>query len=228
MKIGLSLQISWLGKETGPWGLTHVILQSVFFFFLFLYQLVKHGVKFEQPRYISYHVNCSLSALWLYSRVVLKMSARLVVLGRSLQFLGIHSGRRLGIHGNTKGLRTLSNAFNRSSSVGTCRYLGSTTIANAQSDVTKSQVKPKVLGPERRPLEVSGLNDHPGMLKVTWDNGRTGHYPYVWMRDNCPCPECLHQSSVARTILMRNLDINIQAEHIQVNNKQTKQTKASK
>jgi len=29
-------------------------------------------------------------------------------------------------------------------------------------------------------------------LETTWDDDRISHYHFLWLRDNCPCPECVH------------------------------------
>jgi gamma-butyrobetaine dioxygenase len=30
-----------------------------------------------------------------------------------------------------------------------------------------------------------------GMVRVTWDDGRVSRFHVMWLRDNCPCPECV-------------------------------------
>ena len=36
------------------------------------------------------------------------------------------------------------------------------------------------------------------MLDVTWTDGTTHRYPFVYLRDNCTCPSCFHRSSQQR------------------------------
>ncbi|KAK3849791.1 hypothetical protein Pcinc_043470 [Petrolisthes cinctipes] len=38
---------------------------------------------------------------------------------------------------------------------------------------------------------------HP-LLQVEWDDGGSDMYPYVWLRDNCPCSDCFHPVAMAR------------------------------
>ncbi|XP_044160110.1 gamma-butyrobetaine dioxygenase [Bufo gargarizans] len=43
---------------------------------------------------------------------------------------------------------------------------------------------------------------------VHWEDGGQSHYPYVWLRDNCQCPECFLLSAKARKLPIENLDVN--------------------
>ena len=52
--------------------------------------------------------------------------------------------------------------------------------------------------------------DSNGMLHVTWNNNTVNRYPFVYLRDNCQCPVCFHESSFQRsfdTVGRLNLDI---------------------
>ncbi|XP_075044106.1 gamma-butyrobetaine dioxygenase [Mixophyes fleayi] len=42
---------------------------------------------------------------------------------------------------------------------------------------------------------------------VHWEDGGQSLYPYVWLRDNCQCPECFLQSAKARKLPIENLDV---------------------
>ncbi|XP_073429973.1 gamma-butyrobetaine dioxygenase isoform X2 [Dendrobates tinctorius] len=44
---------------------------------------------------------------------------------------------------------------------------------------------------------------------VNWEDGGQSLYPYVWLRDNCQCPECFLHSAKARKLPIENLDVNI-------------------
>lgn len=61
------------------------------------------------------------------------------------------------------------------------------------------------------PVSVSRIetNHEAKMLEVTWANGKTDIYPYVWLKDNCQCPTCFHPSSKSRIHLIQDLDVNI-------------------
>ncbi|XP_053305146.1 gamma-butyrobetaine dioxygenase [Spea bombifrons] len=43
---------------------------------------------------------------------------------------------------------------------------------------------------------------------VHWMDGGHSVYPYVWLRDNCQCPECFLNSAKARKLPIENLDVN--------------------
>ncbi|KAM4017121.1 gamma-butyrobetaine dioxygenase isoform 1-T3 [Anomaloglossus baeobatrachus] len=43
---------------------------------------------------------------------------------------------------------------------------------------------------------------------VHWEDGGQSLYPYVWLRDNCQCPECFLHSAIARKLPIENLDVN--------------------
>lgn len=35
----------------------------------------------------------------------------------------------------------------------------------------------------------------PGWVRVVWTDGHHGRFHHVWLRDNCPCPACVHQGT---------------------------------
>ncbi len=52
-------------------------------------------------------------------------------------------------------------------------------------------------------------------LVVNWSDGdrpTMDCFPFVWLRDNCQCPECFHPVSKGRLFLMRDLEVDIKAE----------------
>ncbi|XP_022082954.1 gamma-butyrobetaine dioxygenase-like [Acanthaster planci] len=56
--------------------------------------------------------------------------------------------------------------------------------------------------PERKGslrFESVARDDTVGCYRVGLSSGPEGVYPYVWLRDNCRCPECYHPSSGQRT-----------------------------
>lgn len=59
-------------------------------------------------------------------------------------------------------------------------------------------------------------NDN-SMLEVKWDDGVSDSYPYIWMRDNCQCSECFHQSSKGRMILLDELKLSVSPTSVTVN-----------
>ncbi|XP_071974648.1 gamma-butyrobetaine dioxygenase [Engystomops pustulosus] len=42
---------------------------------------------------------------------------------------------------------------------------------------------------------------------VHWEDGGHSLYPYVWLRDNCQCPQCFLHSAKARKLPIENLDV---------------------
>ncbi|HSD33999.1 MAG TPA: TauD/TfdA family dioxygenase [Alphaproteobacteria bacterium] len=41
---------------------------------------------------------------------------------------------------------------------------------------------------------IAGVTPGKGLLTVDWRGGASDPFHYVWLRDNCPCPKCLHPS----------------------------------
>ena len=41
-------------------------------------------------------------------------------------------------------------------------------------------------------------------------------FPFLWMRDNCQCPECAHPHNHNRTLLMRDLLADVTPKQLQV------------
>lgn len=56
-----------------------------------------------------------------------------------------------------------------------------------------------------------------GMLHVTWNNNSVNRYPFMYLRDNCRCSECFHESSLQRSFdTVGKLDPNILPEKYEV------------
>jgi gamma-butyrobetaine dioxygenase len=58
--------------------------------------------------------------------------------------------------------------------------------------------------------------DKDRMLDVQWSDGIKGRFPYVWLRDNCPADHSylLTDQSKSRTLLFKDLDINVKPEKV--------------
>ncbi|XP_013379806.1 gamma-butyrobetaine dioxygenase isoform X1 [Lingula anatina] len=65
------------------------------------------------------------------------------------------------------------------------------------------------------------LNDENKCVRVTWGDGKEDEYPYVWLRDNCQCPECFVSSSASRAFLMANLDPDVKPKNVQADDDYT-------
>jgi carnitine 3-dehydrogenase len=50
---------------------------------------------------------------------------------------------------------------------------------------------------ERAPARAS---DASRRVTITWDDGHRADFPHFWLRDNCPCPECLHPQTDERVL----------------------------
>lgn len=69
-----------------------------------------------------------------------------------------------------------------------------------------------------RPHLISALDvRESGCVDVTWSDSREAtSYPRVWLRDNCRCPACYNMSSQSRTLLMRDLVLDVHPTDLQV------------
>ncbi|XP_031551001.1 uncharacterized protein LOC116288368 [Actinia tenebrosa] len=45
------------------------------------------------------------------------------------------------------------------------------------------------------------------ILEVKWTDGSFNRYPFVYLRENCRCPSCYHESSMQRFLHMKNLNL---------------------
>ncbi|CAH3127713.1 unnamed protein product, partial [Porites lobata] len=70
-----------------------------------------------------------------------------------------------------------------------------------------------------RELNVQNVQQAGGsrMLNVTWNNDTVSRFPFVFLRDNCQCSECFHESSLQRTYdTFNKLDMDIQPQRVEV------------
>lgn len=49
-------------------------------------------------------------------------------------------------------------------------------------------------------------------LAVTWSDSHVGDYLYLWLRDNCPCPTCVHEQTKERLFDLLDIPHDIAAE----------------
>ena len=60
-------------------------------------------------------------------------------------------------------------------------------------------------------------NNNSGMLHVTWNNKSVNRFPFIYLRDNCRCSECFHESSLQRRFdTVGSLDLNISPQKLDV------------
>ncbi|XP_005995131.1 gamma-butyrobetaine dioxygenase [Latimeria chalumnae] len=62
------------------------------------------------------------------------------------------------------------------------------------------------------------LLDKEYYVSVQWEDGSQSVYPYVWLRDNCQCPNCFLHSAKARKFLLADLDVNTGIEKVVITN----------
>jgi len=55
-------------------------------------------------------------------------------------------------------------------------------------------------------------------LTLTWDDGATGRFHHIWLRDHCPCSECRHPQTHERTFALVDLPAALPAPHAEITN----------
>ncbi|CAH1250332.1 BBOX1 [Branchiostoma lanceolatum] len=65
-------------------------------------------------------------------------------------------------------------------------------------------------------MEKVCLNEAARMVEVEWSGGGVSRFPYVWLRDNCQCPQCFNPDSRSRLVLMLDLDVNVSPVRVEV------------
>ena len=57
------------------------------------------------------------------------------------------------------------------------------------------------------PISVTVNNNYESeCVELKWTGKESYQYPYLWLRDNCQCPNCYNASSKSRRLLMRDLN----------------------
>ena len=55
------------------------------------------------------------------------------------------------------------------------------------------------------------------MVSITWEDGTSNRYPYIYLRDNCQCSECYFKESSQRLVdIVRDVDINIKPDKVEM------------
>lgn len=55
------------------------------------------------------------------------------------------------------------------------------------------------------------------MVNVTWQDNTSNVYPYIYLRDNCQCPECFFKDSSQRLVdVVRDVDINVKPAKVEM------------
>lgn len=53
---------------------------------------------------------------------------------------------------------------------------------------------------------------------IQWEDGTESFYPFVWLRDNCQCPDCFLDSAKARKLPFEKLDVNTGVKNVDLAN----------
>lgn len=59
-------------------------------------------------------------------------------------------------------------------------------------------------------------DDKAAMLKIHWGDSKTDLYPFIWLRDNCQCPQCFESSSRSRKLLLQDLSRDVHPIAVEV------------
>ena len=55
------------------------------------------------------------------------------------------------------------------------------------------------------------------MVNITWQDGSSHRYPYIYLRDNCQCSECFFKDSSQRLLdIVKDIDINIKPDKVEM------------
>ena len=82
------------------------------------------------------------------------------------------------------------------------------------SGVVQRFLSTKVQSDKQREFTVK-VNDAKKTL-VLVDGSDAYEYPFVWLRDNCQCEECFHQSSSSRIINWEKFDLSVSPKNVEV------------
>lgn len=66
---------------------------------------------------------------------------------------------------------------------------------------------------------ISNVEESPAkkMVSITWQDKTSDVYPYIYLRDNCQCPECFFRESNQRLVdVVRDVDINVKPTKVEL------------
>ena len=52
------------------------------------------------------------------------------------------------------------------------------------------------------------------VLQVTWENGTQSQFPFIFLRDNCLCPQCYEKSAKQRLFETVSVELDIEAKNV--------------
>lgn len=53
--------------------------------------------------------------------------------------------------------------------------------------------------------------------RIIFDDNRTADFKYIWLRDNCKCSQCVHESTRQKLLDTPAIDVNIKPERVNIN-----------
>ena len=71
---------------------------------------------------------------------------------------------------------------------------------------------------------MSDIEESPAkrIVSITWKDNTTDVYPYIYLRDNCQCPECFFKDSNQRLVdVVRDVDINVKPIRVELSEDRT-------
>jgi gamma-butyrobetaine dioxygenase len=63
---------------------------------------------------------------------------------------------------------------------------------------------------------VVGVERRSDRVLVTWDGGAISTFHHLWLRDNCPCPSCRHQSVPERLVDTQSIPADVAPSSVEV------------
>ena len=51
-------------------------------------------------------------------------------------------------------------------------------------------------------------------VRVTWPDGHAGRFPYFWLRENCPCPQCTHPEAWERIVDFMAISLDVRPDSV--------------
>lgn len=70
------------------------------------------------------------------------------------------------------------------------------------------------MGCEHSPPRVPGVEARNDDVQVTWPDGHAGRFPYLWLRENCPCPQCTHPEAWERIVDFMALPLTVKPDSV--------------
>lgn len=109
--------------------------------------------------------------------------------------------------------------FRRILSVGVLRLIRNNDCSLKQSQCVISEISPRAfttnIQNDKQPEFAIKVNAAKETIEII--NAKDVYeYPFVWLRDNCQCPECFHQTSLSRTLNWENFDLSVSPKNVQI------------